>query len=260
MRLLLSGILAFAFCAAGPAGARPVDKLTACETLVTGQGEAERSRGLGVCLVEVLVRVSGRPALAEDIRLQGLLPGAAAAVHDLEYEDRMKTLPVGDEQGTRDRPFFLRPTFRDDAITNILAGFGLKPWGADRPVLAVVVTSHRDGRDWIVARGIAGVTAGAQVEALDAAGARFGVPLTLPEVAGLTPGEAPADLAARLGGEAMLIGDLTWDESAPGWRVTWEMPGRAVKPWSRTGVSFDDAFRAGVSGAASILSGGPQPE
>ncbi|MFZ2870520.1 DUF2066 domain-containing protein, partial [Zavarzinia sp.] len=154
-----------------------MDKLTWCETLVTGQGEAERARGLGVCLVEVLVRVSGRPALAEDARLQVLLPGAAGAVLDLEYEDRMKALPVGDEQGTRDRPYFLRPTFRDDALRNMLAGFGLKPWGADRPVLAVVVTSHRDGRDWTVARGIAGVTAGAQVEALDAAGARFGLPL-----------------------------------------------------------------------------------
>lgn len=260
MKHPLSGILALACCAATSAGARPVDRLTACETLVTGQGEAERTRGLGVCLVEVLVRVSGRPALADDARLQVLVPEAARAVLALEYEDRMKALPVGDEQGTRDRPFFLRPTFRDDAIADMLAGFGLRPWGADRPVLAVVVTSHRDGRDWIVARGIAGVTAGAQVEALDAAGARFGVSLALPEVAGLTPGQAPADLATRLGGEAMLIGDLTWDESAPGWRVTWEMPGRAVKPWSRRGLSFDDAFRAGIGGAASILSGGPQPE
>ncbi len=249
-----------ACCAATSAGARPVDKLTLCETLVTGQGEAERTRGLGVCLVEVLVRVSGRPALADDARLQVLVPEAARAVLDLEYEDRMKALPVGDEQGTRDRPYFLRPTFRDDAIANMLAGFGLKPWGADRPLLAVVVTSHRDGRDWVVARGVTGVTAGAQVEALDAAGSRFGVPLILPETAALAAGEAPAALAARLGGEAMLVGDLTWDETAPGWRVTWTMPGRAVKPWSRGGVSFDNAFRAGIGGAASILSGGPQPE
>ncbi|PWR24470.1 DUF2066 domain-containing protein [Zavarzinia aquatilis] len=254
--VLLFGLL----CASSAAEARPVEHLNACETLVTGQGEAERARGLGVCLTEVLVRVSGRPGLADDPRLQTLIPGAARAVLDLEYEDRMKALPVGDEQGTRDRPFFLRPTFRDDAIGNMLAGFGLKPWGADRPVLAVVVTSHRDGRDWVVARGVTGVTAGAQVEALDAAGNRFGVPLILPETAGLAPGEAPADLAARLGGEALLVGDLSWDETAPGWRVTWSMPGQAAKPWSRGGVSFDDAFRAGVGGAASILSGGPQPE
>ena len=260
MKPWLPVLLTVALCAALPASARPVDKLTHCETLVTGQGEAERARGLGVCLTEVLVRVSGRPALADDPRLQTLIPGAAGAVLDLEYEDRMKALPVGDEQGTRDRPFFLRPTFRDDAIANMLAGFGLKPWGADRPVLAVLVTSHRDGRDWIVARGVTGVTAGAQVEALDAAGARFGLPLILPETAALTAGEVPAALAARLGGEATLIGDLTWDEASPGWRVTWAMPGRAVMPWSRTGVSFDDAFRAGVGGAASVLSGGPQPE
>lgn len=259
LRILLGSVLP-CLVLSPAAGARPVDGLTGCETVVTGQGPTERDRGLGVCLAEVLVRVSGRPGLASDPRLPALMPRAATALRNLEYEDRMKALPVGDEQGTRDRPFFLRPTFRDDAIAAMLAELDLVPWPADRPLLAIVVTSHRDGKDWLVARGAPGVTLGAQVESLEAAGQRFGLPLVLPEASALAPGEAPEALAARLGGAAMLVGDLTWDEAVPGWRVTWTLPGRDVKPWSRQGVSFDDAFRAGVGGAASVLSGGPQPE
>ncbi|PWR20618.1 DUF2066 domain-containing protein [Zavarzinia compransoris] len=235
--------------------ARVVERLTACETVVTGQGEAERARGLGVCLAEVLVRVAGRPDLADDPRLPALQARAAEAIVSLEYEDRMKGLPLGDEQGTRDRPFFLRPTFSPGAIDGMLAALGRRPWPADRPVLGVVVVSRRDGRDWLVSRGGPGVTRGAQVEALDAAAARFGLPLVLPDAAAAPDGSAPDSVAAGLAADTVLTGDLVWDEAATGWRVTWTLAGQA--PWSLAGVSFDDAFRAGIGGAAGILSRRP---
>jgi len=248
-----------------PATARMMDGLTRCETTVTGQGEAERNRGLGICLTEVLVKVAARPGLADDPRLAGLLPAAAGAVESIAYEDRMKDLPVGDEQGTRDRPYYLRVTFRAGTVVDMLAALGLKPWGADRPVLGVVVVSKRDGQAWIVARGIPGVTKGAQVDALDDAGRRFAMPLALPEQAalvslGLDPAAPlPADLAAKLGADALLTGTLDWDDAALGWRATWTLADSKAAPWSLAGVSFDDAFRAGVGGAAALLSGADQP-
>ncbi|MDD3445425.1 MAG: DUF2066 domain-containing protein [Zavarzinia sp.] len=243
--------------------ARPVEGLTNCETVVTGQEATERARGLGLCLAEVLVRVSGRPALAADPRVEALKPQASAALLDLEYEDRMKALPLGDEQGTRDRPFFLRPRFRPDAIEGMLAELGVALWPADRPVVGVLVTVQREERRWLVAPGVAGVTANAQIEALRAAGDRFGVPLALPAPGVVSPDgdgvpEPPADFAARLGADAVLAGHLVWDEAALGWRVTWVMPGRDVAPWSAVGVSFDDAFRLGVGGVAAALSGNVQ--
>lgn len=226
-----------------PGAAATVDRLTWCETMVTGQGEVERARGLAVCLPEVLVKVSGDTRLATDHRVAALALRAGDFVASLEYEDRMGHLPLGDEQGTRDRPFFLRPTFAPAKIDALLADLGARPWGAERPVVAVMVTAHRDGQSWLVARGIRGVTRGAQVEALDAAGRRFGVPLVLPSVD--RPGEPPA-------GDVLLTGDMTWDEAQLGWRTDWHMNG---KNWSVEGVSFDDAFRAGIGGAARLLSG-----
>ncbi|MCF4165473.1 DUF2066 domain-containing protein [Zavarzinia compransoris] len=239
---------------AGDAAARVIDRPTWCETIVTGQGPAERERGLGICLVEVLVRVSGQPAVADDPRLEAMKMRARDALQDLEYEDRMKGLPLGDEQGTRDRPFYLRPTFEPAAIEAMLADLGLRVWPADRPVLAVVATAEQYARRWRVVPGVDGVTAGAQVEALLAAGARFGVPLVLPA----TDDPAPAD-SAPAGADALLVGHLVWDEAGLGWRVTWTMPGRDVAPWSGSGISFDDAFRLGIGRAAAVLSGAVQP-
>jgi hypothetical protein len=252
--------------AGSPALAAPVEKLTWCETMVTGQGEVERARGLAQCLPEVLVKVSGDPRLAADPRVVPLAARAGEFVASLEYEDRMKALPVGDEQGTRDRPFFLRPTFDPAKIDTLLGELGATAWGPDRPVVAIVVVAHRDGDAWIVARGIKGVTRGAQVEALDAAGRRFGVPIALPlvdklDALGLTPAAPPpAAIAEALGADALLVGDMTWDEARLGWRTDWRMVNdQATKSWSIEGVSFDDAFRAGVGGAARILSGHGAP-
>ncbi len=252
--------------AALPAGAATVERLTWCETMVTGQGEAERARGLAACLPEVLVKVSGETRLAADPRVAPLAARAGDFVASLEYEDRMKALPVGDEQGTRDRPFFLRPTFDPAKIEAALKDLGLSSWPADRPVVAVVVVARREADSWIVARGIKGVTRGAQVDALDIAGRRFGIPIVLPrvdglEALGLSPQRPlPDGLAKALGADAVLAGDMSWDEGSLGWTTRWQLSGTGgTRTWSVEGVSFDDAFRAGIGGSARVLSGHGDP-
>ena len=68
-----------------------------------------------------------------------------------------------------------------------------------------------------------------------------------------------ADFAAVLSGEgaeATLIGQLSWDDDAFGWSTEWRLdvdgqPHRC----QLAGVTFDEALRRGLGGAAQILSG-----
>ena len=47
--------------------------------------------------------------------------------------------------------------------------------------------------------------------------------------------------------------DLGW---ATEWRIDWQ--GRSHR-WQRRGITFDDAFRQGIGGAAQVLSGNGDP-
>ncbi|MGA7328173.1 MAG: hypothetical protein WBX25_27715, partial [Rhodomicrobium sp.] len=65
-------------------------------------------------------------------------------IQEFTYEDRMKNLPVRDEQGTRDRPFYLRMTADAAKLSSALDNAGFKIW-EDRPVIEVLLTVE-DGR------------------------------------------------------------------------------------------------------------------
>jgi len=112
-----------------------------------------------------------------------------------------------------------------------------------------------------------------QREALMAAAARFGISVALPDQSAL----AAADLsyaqlsaaalprldaaASTIGGDLALAGDLIWSEQALGWIAKWRLAARGKSHhWQIRGVSFDDAFRNALAGAAQILSGHGQPD
>ena len=67
-------------------------------------------------------------------------------------------------------------------------------------------------------------------------------------------------LAAELGGANTLVGRLVWDDRALGWATKWQMQwhGRTHR-WQVRGVTFDEAFRRGIGGAAQVLSGNGDP-
>jgi hypothetical protein len=67
-------------------------------------------------------------------------------------------------------------------------------------------------------------------------------------------------VAAKQGGEVALIGRLVWDDSELGWATQWQIDwhGRPHR-WRVRGVTFDEAFRRGIGGAAQILSGNGDP-
>jgi hypothetical protein len=64
-----------------------------------------------------------------------------------------------------------------------------------------------------------------------------------------------------LGGDVLLAGTLAWSDTTLGWIGAWrlDMPGTSVR-WQIGGVTFDEAFRNAMGGAAQVLSGNGQPE
>jgi uncharacterized protein len=249
-----------------PASASPPADLYQCRAFVTGQGEAERARGFGLCLEAVLVKVSGDPHLRGDPRLAPIKQAAAGFVAGFSYHDRMAGLPLHDEQGTRDRPFDLTVAFDPPKIDAALRELGSAPWPAPRPVLAVFLGVRDAQRAYVLTEdGERGL--GERLSLRDAAAQR-GIPLVLPKAplaaekhltyAGLAAASASRRraLAAAIGGDAALAGSLVWSKAALGWTARWRLAwqGRDYR-WRISGVSFDDAFREALDRAVAILSG-----
>ncbi|CCE07552.1 conserved exported hypothetical protein [Bradyrhizobium sp. STM 3843] len=247
------------------------DDLYRAQTIVTGQFEPNRSIGFAVCLEDVLIKVSGALQLAGDSRLAPYKARAAEFVTGFDYHDQMTGTPKRDEQGTRDRPYDLIVDFNKAKIDDLLGMLGLKPWASHRPLLGVIVAMAPGGRTYIVTAD--GRQSELQREALRAAALKRGVSIVLPDSAALAQIKieaadviktSSADLAAALsrqGAEAILIGQLSWDDDALGWSTEWrlDVDGQPHR-WHLAGVTFDEAFRRGLGGAAQILSGNGAPQ
>jgi hypothetical protein len=68
-------------------------------------------------------------------------------------------------------------------------------------------------------------------------------------------------LARDSGADIPLSGTLTWSDSDLGWDADWQMKSESVSyRWQAHRVSFDDAFRSAIGGAAQILSGHGAPD
>ena len=255
-------------CAATMAAA---DDLYRAQTVVTGQGEANRTIGFAACLEDVLIKVSGAVKLAGDPRLAAYQSRAGDFVGAYGYHDQMSGTPIRDEQGTRDRPYDLIVDFDEKKIDDLLGALGLKPWLSHRPVLAVFVEMEQGARNYIVTAD-AGLSAVAPREALLAAAQKRGMSVVLPSEAALAksgldgaglaklPSSALAARAAERGGEVTLVGRLVWNDADLGWATGWqiEWQGRPHR-WQLRGVTFDEAFRRAIGGAAQILSGNGDP-
>jgi hypothetical protein len=247
------------------------EQLYRATAIVTGRRAETRDPAVVQGFQEVLAKVSGDARLLDDpVAAAQALRRAGSAVRSVSYRDRMAHLPVHDEQGTSDRPYDVTIDFDPDAVDAVLAALGRRPWGPDRPRVAVLVT-WRFGTDAgvLTAEGERGRT---RREALAAASERVALPVAVPapgawEAAGLGL-EQLADagaaglvsLAHAVGGDVALAGTMVFSDAELGWTTVW----RLVRPegearWRVAGVSFDEAFRNGLRGAARILSGHGAP-
>ena len=259
--------IALTWCA-GAMAAAGVD-LYRAQTVVTGQGEASRMIGFATCLEDVLIKVSGAQKLAGDRRLASYKSHAKDFVRAFSYHDQFAGKPIRDEQGTRDRPYDLTVDFEDRKIDDVLKALSLKPWLSQRPPLAVFVEMEQGPRNFIVASD--GAQSDLQRDALLAAADRRGMNIVLPSAAALAKSSldgkklltAPSSTLMPLAAgqaEFALIGRLVWDDQALGWTTNWQIDwqGRTHR-WQVRGVTFDEAFRRGIGGAAQILSDNGDP-
>ena len=109
-------------------------------------------------------------------------------------------------------------------------------------------------------------------EALANAARRYGLTVSLPNIASLqsnqialdtatvTPADRLLNVAEAANSELPLVGDMQWSDAATGWIAIWHLAanGRRYR-WSVRGVNYDEAFRNAVRGAARVLSGNGKP-
>ncbi len=236
-------VFTFMLLLAGAVHAQDRPDLYAATHLVTGREMVTRIDGLAAGLRDVLVKLSGDPALLDaDV--------AAVAPDLLEsyfYLDRMSDLPHHDEQGTRDRPYFLHMEFAPAKVDALLLKFGDHVWhGRPRLQVRLAITDQSgvhykmtsDGDDDERHR-----------QGLAAAAERFGVRLLL--VADKVSADPPLPDAMRIDG------DMHWSDADFGWVGTWRSGDRK---WGIKGVSFDAAYRNLVLGAMAIATGHAIPD
>ncbi len=255
---------------AAPAAALERLDLFQARPIVTGRGETNRAAGFALALKEVLIKVSGDARLLGDPRIAAIDPGPL--VEFFTYHDRMEGIPIHDEQGSHDRPYDLTVSFDRDKIDAALASLGEAPWTAPRPTLVVFLAVTNSGRAFTLA---ADDEHGVDMrDSLNDASFGAGVPTKVPRLstldeAGLSVATLPATDMATLdrvakaaGGDKAVAGTLDFSDRAHGWLVDWRMlgPDGRTYEWRQEGVSFDDAFRDAVRGAAQVLSGHGEPD
>ncbi|TIT22341.1 MAG: DUF2066 domain-containing protein [Mesorhizobium sp.] len=254
-----------------PVSAETVDQLYQSQTIVTGQGEVNRQIGFKACLDAVLVRVSGDQRLPKRAEMAALRDKAGSFVAEFRYHDRLEGIPVHDEQGTHDRPHDLTCLYQPEVIDPVLAGLGSKPWLAERPRLAIFLSAEQGARHFALTaddqRGPA------MRESFANATGPLVMRIVFPAASLLSASKlddrslSHADmatldqLARKAGADQALAGSIIWRDKELGWVADWRlvMKGKSYK-WQVRGVSFDEAFRVAMRGAAQILSGNGQPE
>lgn len=256
------GAAAALIAALAPTNARAVEVegLYQAETIVTGRGEAERLRGFRVGFADVVIKLTGDAASVRSPGARELLSHAGDYVARYAYEDRLKGTPIHDEQGTRERPYYLRMTFDRPAVNRALRAHGLGVWGIDRPRVIVWLGVKDSVRSYVLDR--RGEFGYGQREVLRALSNARGVPIVLPAMDATDrraigyDDVARANLARlraaarRYDADAELGGTLVMDARGY-WTLTWWLDWRnRVDRHRLENATFDVALRTAVERAA----------
>jgi hypothetical protein len=269
LAVVVSSLLSI--CAANDAArAASVEDLYRSQTIVTGQGEVNRQAGFKTCLDLVLVKVSGDQRLAARPEMTELREKAGSFVAEFRYHDRMEGIPVHDEQGTHDRPHDLHCLYKPAAIDPVLASLGSRPWLSERPRLAILLAVEQGARHFSL--NADDEHCELMRESFTNAAGPLAMRIVFPKASLLSASglddqtmrdasTGSLDRAAtQAGADQALTGRIVWSEKELGWIADWRL-GLAGKTynWQVRGVSFDEAFRVAMRGAAQILSGNGKP-
>jgi len=254
----------------GPVFGAGLDDLYRSRTLVTGIRDETRIPAVPGCLLDVLAKVSGDARLLGDPRAQEIAAAATLLATEYSFRDRLAGRQIHDEQGTRDRPYYLTVTFDQPMVDAALQKLGRKPWTA-RPRLALFLAVQNGPTHYVLSSD--GPHGRDQRESLQAASWQVSLPVVLPDEAALVREDLNAEtlsvadpvklaaLAKSLSADLAVVGTLTWNKGTLGWEASWRLvdQGRAHR-WKIKDVNFDDAFRSALRGSAQILSGNGDPE
>ena len=235
------------------------------------QGRGEPAAGFRLCMEDVIVRVSGDYTLVTSGKAATTVADAAKLVTDFRYRDRLEGIPIHDEQGSYARPHDLTVDFDHAKVDAALAAMGSRPWLAPRPRLVVFLgVRNATGTFMLSADGDQGFY---MRDSFNAASDRIAIPIALPtcaEIGGLnsTPRRSSRPIrpcSIRLRDEAAATrrsperwcGATPRSAGSPTWRL---LSGGEIHEWRVSGVSFDEAFRNALRGAAQVLSGNGQPK
>lgn len=261
-KLLLAAILA----CLSPTPAFVADaNLYSSKAIVTGTGEENRLPGLRECLAKVLVRVSGDQRLLHNAAIDAIVENAAGHVATYRYRDRLEGVPIHDEQGSYARPHDLTCIFDPAHVDDLLAQLGSKPWPLPRPRIAVFLHVAQGQKSFVLTEGDSERTH--MRESLELAAEPLALKVRLPtaEMQSEMTGELPSPdefdvLRETAGGDVPLAITLQWSDQALGWIANFRMMNeKGIQDWSATGISFDEAFRIALRGAAQVLSGNGAP-
>ncbi|RUW74428.1 MULTISPECIES: DUF2066 domain-containing protein [unclassified Mesorhizobium] len=248
--------------------AATIDDLYQSQTIVTGTGEVNRQIGFKDCLDRVLVRVSGDQRLPGKPEMAALRDKAGDFVDSFRYHDRLEGIPVHDEQGTHDRPHDLTCLYKPAVLDRLLAQLGSKPWLGERPRLAILLSAEQGERHFVLTAddGRGEAMRDSFVSATGPLLMRIAFPPAelvsgMDEKAQRAADIAGLDqLAKKAGADQALAGSIVWSDKDLGWIADWRLgDGGKTYRWQVRGVTFDEAFRVAIRGAAQVLSGNGQP-
>ncbi len=235
------------------------------QATTTGFDTRYRADGMARALREVLARVSGNPALAQDPRIAALVPDTQALIHLYAYRDEMAGTPRHDEQGTYDRPYRMTIAFDPQKVDALLAKLGEKPWvGTRTTIVPIVLVRGRDAPNTKTYLVTAEEPLAANARAALARFAvRYGVPVQVPDAADLKAwgvGDAAFPVVDSQDGAVMAGGTVTFRVATLGWVGIWRVRvGNDIRVWSMAGVELDDALDRLIAGSVAAESGHPPP-
>lgn len=261
-KLLLAALLA----CLSPAPALVAEiNLYSSKAIVTGTGEENRALGLRECVAKVLVRVSGDQRLLHNAAMEAIVEAAASHVASFRYRDRLEGVPIHDEQGSYARPHDLTCVFDPAHVDDLLAQLGSKPWPLPRPGIAVFLHVAQGTRSFVLSEDggespYMGESLALAAEPL-ALEAKLPLAAARPELSGELPSPEQFEALHEAAGESVPLAiTLEWSDQALGWVANYRMVNeKGVQDWSASGISFDEAFRIAMRGAAQVLSGNGPP-
>lgn len=199
-----------------------VDNLYSSQVIVSDRSEQTRKQSLGSALKNMLLKITGNPALLEQSSIQNAQDRATKYLEAYSY--------ASDEQGNT----VLKARFSQSAVNALLAQTGIPFWPANRPKVLVwlVTRDYESGVQSVLPNTQLQTDAAPVFEQLKSVGDQLGLPLAMPlmdledqlraqpQQLWSLDAQAIQSASSRYGVDNILVGRVT-ATSGGDWRIGW---------------------------------------